>query len=130
MYMIPTTTSSFRSNTANHCSPTTSRSPLCRLHRKSANALTSHLKRLAPMATTSIYSHHFHLNTEVQMWYAYSSPLLPENSFPDFLCSRKISGEESSGVTASTLPPSASGETGNRSNNTLPTKERRWRTSH
>ena len=125
-YMIHTTTSSFLSNTANHCLSTRFRSLFVRLLRKSLSAMTSNLNNWAMTKTTSIFLLHFLPNTVVPMWFASSNPLLLVNSSSDFLSSRKNSGEASSGLTAFTLLRLASGGIGKWSNNMLQTKERRW----
>src|SRR3989338_9703788 len=125
MHMKLTITSSFPSNIEKRCSPTTSRSQSSRLRRKLPSATTSTLNKSVPMAITSTYFANYHESTAVPTLYAYSNPSLRVNSSSNFLRSGKNSGEVSSGATASTWPPSASGQTGKQSSDMLPTKGRR-----
>ena len=126
MPTIPTTTSSFPSNTAKPSLRTTSRSRLEPSLRKSVSAMISTLKKSAVTATTSICSCRFPQSTVGLTWYVYSRVLRQGNCSSDFLHSKKTSGVESSGVTVFTSPPSASGETGTRSNSMSQSRERRW----
>jgi hypothetical protein len=124
MYTQLTTTLSFPSNTEKLYLLTKSRSQSTTWQRKLGNAMISSLKRWDMIKTISIYWQAFHQNTVVQMWYECSKALLPENYSNNFLCSRKICGEVNSGVMVSTLPQSASGETGMWSNSTSQVRER------
>src|SRR3989344_1685962 len=74
---------------------------------------------------TSTYSVLSHLNTAVHKSFAYLSQSPLVNYLNNFLRSKKNSGAVNSGVTASTLPPLASGGIGKRSNNMSQIKERR-----
>ena len=122
-----TTTSSFQLNTEKHFYKTISRSQLQSWQRKLLFATTLNSKKSDMTKTTYIYFVTFLRNTAVQMWFECLKALLPVNYSSNFLCLRKNSGEENSGAMDSTLPQYPSGEIGNRSNDMLPTKERRWR---
>jgi len=124
--MILTITSSFQLNIEKLYCKTISRSLLQSWQRKLLSAMTLNSKRLDMTKTTYISYVTFLRNTAVQMWSEFLKALLPENYSSNFLASRKNSGEESSGVMDFTLPQYPSGEIGNRSNDMLPTKERRW----
>ena len=125
--MKHTITSSFPLNTEKLYCKTRFRSLLQRLHRKLLVDTILNLKRSDATKITFTYLLTFLQNTAGLMWSEYSRALLPENYSNNFLCLRKTCGEVNSGVTASTLLQSASGEIGNRSNDMSPTKERRWR---
>ena len=126
MYTAPTTTSSFPSSIARRCWQMTSRSLSRRLQRKSLSATTLSLKRLVATTIISTYSVPFLPNTAVRTWSEHSKASPHANCSSDFLCSKKSSEAVSSGATASTLPPSASGGTGRWLSFTLPRRERRW----
>ena len=124
--MILTTTSSFQLNTEKLYCKTTSRSRLQSWLWKLLFVMTLNSKRLDMTKTTYISCATFLRNTVVQMWCEFSKALLPVNYSSNFLCLRNNSGEENFGAMDFTLPQYPSGEIGNRSNDMLLTKERRW----
>src|SRR3989344_689241 len=127
MHMTHIITSSFPLNTEKLYCKARSRSLLRRWQRKLLADTTLNLKKSDAIKTTFTYLQTFLRSTAGQMWLEYSRALLPESYSNNFLCSKKNCGAVNSGATASTLPQSASGEIGNRSNDMSPTKERRWR---
>src|SRR3990167_11122595 len=125
MYMKHTITSSFPLNTEKLSCKTIFRSLFARLQRKLLVDTTLNLKRSDVIKTTFTFLPTFLQNTAGLMWSECSKALQLVNYSNNFLCSKKTSGEVNSGVMDSTLLQSASGETGNRSNDMSPTKERR-----
>ena len=124
--MILTTTSSFQLNIEKLFCKMISRSILQRLQRKLLSATTLNSKRLDTIKTIFISYATSLQNIVVAMLLGYLKALLPVNYSSNFLCLENNSGEESSGVMVSTLPQYLSGEIGNRSNDMLLIKERRW----
>src|SRR3989344_3788886 len=127
MHMTHITTSSFPLNTEKLSCKTISRSLFANWQRKLLADTILNLKRSDMIKTTFTYLQTFLQNTAGQRLSECSRVLQPGSYSNNFLCSRKNCGEVNSGVTVSTLPQSASGEIGNRSNDMSPTKERRWR---
>ena len=127
MHTLPTTTLSFPLSTAKLFLTTRFRSQLATSQRKSPLDMISNLNRLVTTKIMSIYSQAFHRSTEVQMLYEYSKASQQENCSNNFLCSKKIYGEENSGVMVSTLQQSESGETGMWSKNMSEVRERQWK---
>ena len=125
--MTHITTLSFQLNTENLFCKTTSRSLLQRLQRKLLIDMTLNSKRLDMTKITYTSYVTFPQNTVVATWLGYLKVLLHVNYLNNFLCYENNSGEESSGVTVSTLPLYQSGETGNQSKDMFQTKERQCR---
>lgn len=125
--MKHTTTSSFQLNTEKLFCKTISRSLLQSWQRKLLFVMILNLKKLDMTKTTYISCVTFLRNGVVATWYEFSKALRHVNYSSNFLCLKKNSGEENSGVMDFTLPQYPSGEIGNRSSDMSPTKERRWR---
>lgn len=126
MYMTHITTSSFQLNTEKPFCKTTSRSLLQRSQRELLSAMILNSKKSDVTKTTYISLQTFLQNTaEVRLSECLKASRA-ENYSSNSLCLKKIYGEESFGAMDFTLPQSASGEIGKRSNSMSPTKERRW----
>lgn len=126
MHTSPTTTLFFPLNTEKLYSRAIYRSLLKRLQRKFRYVTTLSSKRWGSIKTTYTYYSHFLQNTVAVMLSAFSNQSPQESYSNNFLCSKKISGAESSGLTAFTSPRSASGEIGQWSNNMSLTREKQW----
>lgn len=126
MHTQLTTTLSFPSSIAKLCYEMISLSQSTTWQRKLGLDTTSSSKNSDMTETTYTYWQALLRNTADQKSFGCSKASLQENSSNNFLCSKKISGEESSGVMVSTLLPSARGETGLWSNSTSQVRERQW----
>ena len=120
-------TSSFPLNTEKLSCKTRFRSLFANWQRKLLADTILNLKKSDAIKTTFTYLQTFLQNTAGQKLSECSRALLGENYSSNFLCSKKNCGAVNFGAMASTLPQSASGEIGNRSNDMSQTKERRWR---
>jgi|SRR3990167_5377503 len=122
--MTHITTLSFQLNTENLFCKTRSRSLLQSWQRKLPLDTTLNSSVSDMIKTTYTYFATSLRNTADRLLYESSKALLHVSYSSNFLCSRKTSGEESSGVMVSTLPQCQSGEIGSRSKGMSPTKER------
>jgi len=127
MHTLLTTTLFFPLNIAKLFSMAISRSPSIDWQRKLPTATISNLKRSDMTMITSTFSQASLQNTVDQRWYESSNQLPLGSSSNNFLCSKKISGEESFGVTVSIWQQLASGVIGLWSNNMSLVREKQRR---